>query len=643
MSGFSNPPGSSRNKFIFGGFLIAFLIVLIRTAWLCDDAYISFRVVDNFINGYGLVWNIAERVQVFTHPLWLFLISAFYTITGEVYFTVIILSIVLTFAAVAIIAFRIAENGRSAFLALSILFFSAAFIEYSSSGLENPLTYFLLSIFFWLFFKKELNLKIFFLLSFTASLIALNRLDTILLCLPSLIYAYTKVPKGKGVLLGAAGILPLVSWHAFSLIYYGFPLPNTYYAKLHTGLDSLVLVFQGLQYFVDSLQYDPITLVFTIVGVVLAFRSKSSAMRVVAVGVILYLVYIAKIGGDFMSGRFFASPLLISAIIISVGSWNLPRRKFVILLLCLAFAGLVSPGAALLTGSDHGNNGEGYYRRSGIANERAVYYKTTGLLNVFEHKGIPDHRWYRLGEKWRQEGSGVRVMGGIGFVGFASGPGVHIVDDLALADPLLARLAVYNKNNWRIGHFKRMVPTGYIEAIETSQNKIADSNLAVFFDKIKIMTSGDLFTKERWVEIFKVNYGQFDYLIEKYQDGAILEVMYDSINVPKASGTMWRLGGNTVMNKNGLKVLFSQKCHSNLLEVSVDHNDNYRFVFMNGQARLAEKVLDSLLIPTGGLRVDTLEVPETAAQQGFDKIEIHPTGPDECYSLGHMRLLIEEE
>ena len=46
-------------------------VVLIRTAWICDDAYITFRTIDNFLHGFGLRWNVAERVQSFTHPLWL--------------------------------------------------------------------------------------------------------------------------------------------------------------------------------------------------------------------------------------------------------------------------------------------------------------------------------------------------------------------------------------------------------------------------------------------------------------------------------------------------------------------------------------------------------------------------------------------
>ena len=33
---------------------ILFTIILVRTAWLGDDAYITFRTEDNFVNDYDL-------------------------------------------------------------------------------------------------------------------------------------------------------------------------------------------------------------------------------------------------------------------------------------------------------------------------------------------------------------------------------------------------------------------------------------------------------------------------------------------------------------------------------------------------------------------------------------------------------------
>lgn len=37
--------------------------LVVWRAWVCDDAYISFRVVDNALHGYGLRWNVDERLR----------------------------------------------------------------------------------------------------------------------------------------------------------------------------------------------------------------------------------------------------------------------------------------------------------------------------------------------------------------------------------------------------------------------------------------------------------------------------------------------------------------------------------------------------------------------------------------------------
>src|SRR5947207_9391980 len=40
-----------------------------------DDAFISFRYADNFVHGYGLVWNPGERVEGYTNFLWTLLLT----------------------------------------------------------------------------------------------------------------------------------------------------------------------------------------------------------------------------------------------------------------------------------------------------------------------------------------------------------------------------------------------------------------------------------------------------------------------------------------------------------------------------------------------------------------------------------------
>ena len=42
-------------------------------AWVCDDAFISFRYAENFAGGLGLVYNAGERVEGYSNPLWVWL------------------------------------------------------------------------------------------------------------------------------------------------------------------------------------------------------------------------------------------------------------------------------------------------------------------------------------------------------------------------------------------------------------------------------------------------------------------------------------------------------------------------------------------------------------------------------------------
>ncbi len=120
------------------------LIVLLRTAWMSDDAEITLRCVMNLLHGYGPTFNADERVQAFTHPLWFMLISAASAILGNIFAATFTLSIVLSIVTWWLLLSRIATNFWSGMLAGSALLLSKAYIDFSTSGLENPLSHFLL-------------------------------------------------------------------------------------------------------------------------------------------------------------------------------------------------------------------------------------------------------------------------------------------------------------------------------------------------------------------------------------------------------------------------------------------------------------------------------------------------------------------
>jgi arabinofuranosyltransferase len=88
--------------------------------------------------------------------------------------------------------------------------------------------------------------------------------------------------------------------------------------------------------------------------------------------------------------------------------------------------------------------------------------------------------------------------------GYFAGPAVHVVDVLALGDALLARLP--SKPNWRIGHFERPVPAGYIATIETGRNRIEDTTTAMLYERIKAVTQDPLWSRRRWRAIATLNW-----------------------------------------------------------------------------------------------------------------------------------------
>ncbi|HOS03949.1 MAG TPA: hypothetical protein PKZ01_12770 [Candidatus Hydrogenedentes bacterium] len=102
-----------QRVFVAGCMLLFWGVILLRNAWLSDDAYITFRVVDNFVHGHGPRWNVDQRVQVFTHPLWFFLLSALYFVTREIHFTAMFLSCVLSLGVAALLFFRAAKSPYS--------------------------------------------------------------------------------------------------------------------------------------------------------------------------------------------------------------------------------------------------------------------------------------------------------------------------------------------------------------------------------------------------------------------------------------------------------------------------------------------------------------------------------------------------
>ena len=501
--------------------IMLFAIVLVYSAWLHDDAYITFRTVDNFVNGNGLTWNVSERVETFTNPLWMFLVSIFYFFTNEIYYTSIILSIIISVLVILIFAFKISKTVLGAILGLGIFIFSKPFIDWSTSGLENPLTHLILVVFLLVYIKSRnnFNFKTLFLLSIITALGAVNRLDSLVLFLPCLVFAFLKLPKIKGLYVVAIGLLPVIAWKGFSLFYYGFPLPNTAYAKvLNTGVSKTQLLQHGFYYFEDLIRWHPLTFFIIMAGMSIPFLIKDKRLIPIVLGIILYLIFILQMGGDYMTGRFFSAPLLVAVILISQYDFKSFRCiPLLILSGIVIVAGVMTPFTPLVSAEFYNPEEQGH--GNGIGDSRAYYYHGTGLLNNRNNIEIPNHPWALAGSKAGENGVSPIFWRVIGMYGFYAGPDIHIIDTYALGDPLLSKLPISKNQSWVIGHFERKLPPGYVNTLSLGLNIIEDKCLATYYDKLSLITRGNLFDGKRIQEIWNMNTGKYDYLIDAYING----------------------------------------------------------------------------------------------------------------------------
>jgi len=497
--------------------IVIFTIVLIRNAWMSDDGYITFRTVDNFVNGYGLTWNISERVETYSNPLWMFLVSIIYFFTNEIYFSVIILSITISVLVITIFAFKISKTLVGALIGIGIFILSKAFIDYSTSGLENPLIHLTLAIFLFVYIKAKnnFNFKILFWLSLIAAIGTVNRLDILLLFIPTLAYVFLKLPKLKGLYTVAVGLMPLIAWKAFSIFYYGFPLPNTAYAKvLNTGISKSDIIQQGLFYFENSMKWDPLTLLIVFAGISIPFISKQKHLIPIVVGIILYLLYVIQIGGDFMFGRYFAAPLFVAVVLISQNNFtSLKRIPIIVFAVVIILVGVTAIAPPIFSDEMYKEIRPIDHK---IVDERGRYHDNTGLFRLGENNGIPIHYGVTQGLEAKISGNSPQYKSIIGMYGYYIGPEIHVIDPLALGDPLISKLTPTYDENWRLGHQARVVPVGYFETIQNGINVIDDKDLAEYYEKISFITRGNLSDVKRLEVIWNINTGKYDSLLCHY-------------------------------------------------------------------------------------------------------------------------------
>ena len=480
----STSENTINNKLLFILLIAAFSTAFYRTAWVAEDAFITFRVIDNTLNGLGLVWNPGERVQAFTHPLWFFLLLPLIEIFKDPYYVAISLSYGLLLCTFSITWKLLRDTEWRSWLAFSALLWSHSFIDYSSSGLENPLIHFFAVLFIWIWIRQG-NI---FLLSLVGSALFLCRPDAIILIAPSIIWQLFKTRNWHSALLG---ISPAAIWTLFSLFYYGTPVPNTALAKVGTDISLIENFQQALKYFQWVYDSDPVTLAILFIGTTCGFLDKK--FRPLSIGIILFIAYLFYVGADYMGGRFLSYPALVATLLMALSNFKIATNA----LLTILIYSIGSLSTTIFSPTHFMRS----YIINGIADERGFYYQNLGLSPVLRAKSWRTHSWFREGELE----PGLYTRCAIGMAAYSGGPHIQWIDRLALTEPFLARLP--SRTGVRVGHYERAFPDGFLESKVSNENLISDENLRKLYDDVTFATKHPLFAPERWGAIWRLNTG----------------------------------------------------------------------------------------------------------------------------------------
>lgn len=506
----------------------------------------------NLAEGNGFVYNVGERVCASTCPLHTLIVAGVYRLLGNMYWSALFCNLVESALAVfLLLRFYKKDDHAVIFITLAIIC-NKAFMMYTTSGLENSLLFLLFALMLQRFWKYEtFRDRHLFELSFLVGLIATTRMDTTLMAFPILFFAWLRRDRKSGgggyfsFVPIIAGMVPFVAWILFSTVYYGFPFPNTAYAKLGAGFPLSDYLIRGVSYYTESFPYSPLILAIPLYYIIISGVKKSAKDAAVSVGIILYFAYIVSIGGDFMPGRHFTVPFFVSlwrVFALTRVDMSIAKTKFrflgtlspilaCVVLFCIVYQSMPVISFLQRTWRVSAQHGEMYWATDRKPNN--ISWKNyTSIIRVLAalSDGAKDER-----ESLRLTGPEDPLFGktidtvlalrdsgvkgdiddvGAGLMVYYWGKGLYLNDAIALADPLLARMpGVYDKS-WVVGHIRHLVPPGYRESVQTGENRIENASLALYYDKIRLITrSENLFAPERLKAIGDINLGKYDYLL----------------------------------------------------------------------------------------------------------------------------------
>ncbi len=477
--------------------------------WLAEDGFIDLRVVQNLLAGHGPVYNLDERVEVYSNPLWVLIWAAvarvlrpFLGARLALEWIPVVLGLALAVAAVVAaclggrrLARAAGESGRAWALGGWAIAAVPAFWDFSTSGLEGSLSFAWIGVSFYLL-VRQLDGAVARRRAWVALFLGLGPLvrpDFVVYSacfLGALVWIAGPRERRNWLVIGlSAGALP-VAYEIFRMGYFAALVPNTALAK-EASLSNWDQGWLYLRDFGDTyLLWIPGTLAVshTIGQLSRLHQARLSRVAVVTaapvLGAALQAFFVVRVGGDFMHARMLLPSFFALMLPIAEVAGARFFRLAVVLLPWALFCALGLRFQATQATASHPGFGA-----NGIADERAFF---TGVSKVPNPIRLSDYRqWYSEldGEKGAALAARPHPPGTVfytasfipdyalfhaspwvigdlvaewhqaGIPAVASGPRVHIIDTRGgIADPITARLRLAKRD--RPGHEKFLVVDG---------------------------------------------------------------------------------------------------------------------------------------------------------------------------------------
>jgi hypothetical protein len=452
-------PGWQRiaNLGIAAAIVLVFAYNVSAHRFIGDDAFISFRYARNLVAGNGLVWNPGEAVEGYTNFLWVLVLAAGMGAGFEPERLSAVLGIGSGLGVLALVVGRnVTRYGWRQpliWLAPAALASSRTFTAWSTGGLETQFfTLFVLLAMLVLCEERRRGKDVPWVASCLFAIATLIRPEgALFMAAAGFCFLADTVLRGrslKSCALFALPFLAIVGAHfLWRHSYYGYWLPNTFYAKVHGLWWEQSRKFFG-HFFADYRLhwFLPLALI-----PVLVRRRFSDYLWLTAAAV--YSGYVVYIGGDRFEFRFLVAVLPIYYVLVADGlhvAWSaLPLRTRG----HRALAGAATAGIALgllLATYQGSNRPEAIRTRDSIA--------SLGVIESYAERRMGEGKYLRdlIVQGVLPEDLRVAVTGSGALPYYTMWP---ILDIYGLNDATIAHQSVRKRSD--VGH-EQALPPGYL-------------------------------------------------------------------------------------------------------------------------------------------------------------------------------------